>query len=326
MLSPNNAIGGYFQLELQLEKKDKYPQALKFQSARAAFYALLQQMPNIRRVYLPSYICDSMLAPVHATGKYLEFYEINEGFHIQERVSLRNDDILVYVDYFGVCCANVQKILEEYPPEQVVIDCSQAFYSGPYDCLANIYSPRKFFGVPDGGLLITKRSMNVQLEDDQDSIHRMSHLLRRLAFSAEEGYANYRLAEASLTDPKPKAMSKLTLNLLQSINYCEIERRRKSNFNFLHNALKKSNLLSLDEVKNAAMCYPYLPEKKIDRSVLAKNRIFIPLYWPEVLERKGVSGFGVRAAQNLIAIPCDQRYGFADLTAILNGLGDEVLS
>ena len=49
------AIGGYFELELPRGQDDYYPQALKYQSARAAFYALLL-FAKPQRVWMPYYI------------------------------------------------------------------------------------------------------------------------------------------------------------------------------------------------------------------------------------------------------------------------------
>lgn len=221
----NRVIGGYFELELPKIKAEKYPDAVKYQSARAAFFALLQQIPDIKRVWAPTYICDSMLAPIYAAGKELAFYSINEKFRINEPIKLDRDDLLLYVNYFGVCGENVGEILKRYSPDQVVIDCSQAFYSGPYDCLASIYSPRKFFGVPDGGLLVTRLVMSLPQEQDQGSANRMKHLIKRLAFSAEDGYASYKSAEESLCDLTPKIMSALTMRLLESIDYEGVEKK-----------------------------------------------------------------------------------------------------
>lgn len=326
MLSPSKAIGGYFELELPLEKREKYPGALKFQSARAAFYALLQKMQTVRRVFAPAYICDSMLAPITTAGKKLELYEIDENLFINEKITLSNTDLLLYVNYFGVCSANVKKVLKQYCQDQVVIDCSQAFYSGPYECLATIYSPRKFFGVPDGGLLITKNVLETPVEQDEGSVSRMIHLLQRLAFSAEEGYANYKTSEESLNDLIPRQMSNLTQRLLEAVEYSKVEIKRKSNFSFLHNILASSNLLPLDDINEAPMCYPYLPSKGIDRSFLAAHRIYVPTYWPDVLTRGNTDGFGIRAARELIAIPCDHRYDIDDMNRIVKGLRNGLLS
>lgn len=82
-------------LELPQGFPEKYPDALRYQSARAAYLALLQQLPNIRRVWMPHYICDSMLAPVKAAGKETIFYHINEQLSISNAIPLAGNDLLL---------------------------------------------------------------------------------------------------------------------------------------------------------------------------------------------------------------------------------------
>lgn len=237
MSSPSKGIGGYFELELPQGLPEKYPDALKYQSARAAFLALLQHLPNIKRVWMPYYICDSMLAPVHAAGKELAFYSINERFAIKDTISVAADDLLLYVNYFGVCEENVAEVLAQYEPAQLVIDCSQAFYSAPFECLATIYSPRKFFGVPDGGLLYSQIPISTPEEVDVTSFVRTEHLLRRLGDSPEGGYAAYQRAEESLSDLEPRKMSNLSERILASIDFEAVRRIRKENFKMLNDWL-----------------------------------------------------------------------------------------
>lgn len=312
-----NAIGGYFELELPVENNFLHAEAKCYQSARAAFMALLKNIKNVKRVWMPIYICDAMLAPVRAAGKEILFYTIDNNFAINKYIYLKPDDLLFYVNYFGVNARNVSNVLTEYNPAQVVIDCSQALYSGPYDCLATIYSPRKFLGVPDGGLLITQKVFQLPIEQDEESIFRTDHLLKRIAFSAEAGYESSKKSEASLQNIKPKRMSYLTKRLLASIDHNVIINKRKANFIALHNALGESNLILFNEINDAAMCYPYLPRKKINKKTLAEKSIFIPTYWSDVITRSISGSFEQVAANEMLAIPCDQRISNNEINYIL---------
>jgi hypothetical protein len=67
VLSPDKAIGGYFELELSRGRGEYYPDAYRFQSARAAFLALLQT-GQPARVWMPRYLCDSMFEPLRRSG------------------------------------------------------------------------------------------------------------------------------------------------------------------------------------------------------------------------------------------------------------------
>lgn len=322
----NKAIGGYFELELPQGLQEKYPNALKYQSARAAFLALLENLPKIKRVWVPYFICDSMLNQVHKADKEISFYTINEHFSINGTLSLAEDELLLYVNYFGVCDCNVSGILKQYNPDQIVIDCSQAFYSGPYECLATIYSPRKFFGVPDGGLLLTNQRIKPPTEQDCESLNRCTHLLERIGFSAEAGYSNYEAAESSLQDLSPKVMSQLTRRLLSVIDYAAIEKKRNENFRILQLEFGSTNNLHIAFRHNAPLCYPYLPLKKINKLNLIKKRIFIPTYWSEVLQRTSKFSFERNVTDKLLAIPCDQRYDLSDIKKLTAELQNELLS
>jgi len=148
-------IGGYFELELPESNGHFYSQALKFQSARAAFYALLET-GKPQRVWMPKYICDSMLLPLQALKIEIVFYDLTEQFCVCDSVQLSEKDWLLYVNYFGICSLQETQLLKRFNSNQLIFDHSQAFYAPPLDGLATIYSPRKFFGVPDDGYLITQ--------------------------------------------------------------------------------------------------------------------------------------------------------------------------
>lgn len=323
MSSHNKAIGGYFELELPPAGPDFHKGGLKYQSARSAFLSLLTSMPDVKRVWMPYYICDSMLAPVQSAGKEIIYYSIDEKFNIKDDIELSSNEILLYVNYFGICSSQVKNTLQRLNPMQVVIDCSQAFYAEPSDCLATIYSPRKFFGIPDGGLLVTGYPVMYPDVQDNSSEDRMKHLIHRLALPPESGYENYQKAENSLLDIEPKRMSALTDRLLGSIQYDTIKRQRLKNFLFLHEHLGTTNHLNIDINNSTPLCYHYLPKNPIKREALIKNKIYTATYWPDVLNRAPPLSTEKHLAQYLIAIPCDQRYKENDLTEIIKAIKNE---
>lgn len=313
----SKAIGGYFELELPRGQGHYYPQALKYQSARATFYALLLFIKP-KRVWMPYYICDSMLAPLIKAEIEVCFYSLNKDLSIQDDFELEKNDLLLYVNYFGVCSHIQDLILKKYNKEQIVFDHSQAFFVPPMDCLATIYSPRKFFGVPDGGLLVTSLNMIEPEKQDTGSFARTSHLLHRLAGEPEDGYMAYQANEKTLEDFQPRKMSVLTERLLNSINYDLVKQVRNTNFKKVHSQIGHSNDFEINQENiNGPMGYPYLANNSELRSSLIKRRVFIPTYWPEVLERPGVTGTEKQLVENMNLIPCDQRYSLNDMTEII---------
>lgn len=311
----NQPIGGYFELELpRLEMP--FPGALRFQSARAAFLALLRAgRPD--RVFLPKHICNAMLAPLEKAGIECVWYDISESFMVDDNVKLNSEDWLLYVNYFGVCEKQVSEVLERFSSDRVVLDYSQSFFSKPNSkALATIYSPRKFFGVPDGGILLSLIQVDVPEVQDFGSIGRASHLIKRLGDSPESGYADYQQAEASLENCDPARMSKLTERILSSIDISAAAKRRRDNYAFLHKRLGHLNRLKLDLPEHAApLCYPFLSDTPDLRSELIRNRIFVPTYWSEVIGRASTQ-WSERMVKRLLPLPVDQRYDQADMERV----------
>lgn len=313
----NPAIGGYFELELQRARPFMYQGAQKYQSARSAFLALLRASKP-KRVWMPHYICDVMLAPVRAFGAEICFYSLDKQLGIADDITLAGTDLLLYVNYFGVCSGQVEKVLARFNPSQVVLDFSQAFFAKPKNCLATIYSPRKFFGLPDGGLLFSQLAIDLPEAIDESSENRMRHLITRLDGAVELGYVDYKLAEATLNELEPKRMSQLTERIFGSIDFDAVCARRNENFNTLHANMSQRNSLEIDlKDVDGPMCYPYLSDSLLPKAALLADRIFIPTYWPDVLIRPDIPVFEDELVKKMHPLPCDQRYSAKDMTQIM---------
>jgi hypothetical protein len=301
-------IGGYFELELPLDRFICYPNAIKYQSARAAFAALLK-FCSPTRVWLPAYICNSMIAPIIEAKIEYNFYHLDIELKIAETVPLKKGELLLYVNYFGLCGRYVQQLLELFPRDQLVLDFSQAFFEAPPEVLATIYSPRKFFGLPDGGLLVSSCQITPPEAEDHNSLSRFNHLLMRIAEGPEAGYIDFQQAEFSLHDCTPMQMSKLTQKILNSINFDSVKKKRIENFDYLHKKLGKRNSakLCLDKPSIGPLCYPFISSNPNIRRKLINSRVFIPTYWPEALERVDMR-WASFMIEKCLPLPVDQRY------------------
>ncbi|EEQ2208705.1 hypothetical protein GTK18_005375, partial [Escherichia coli] len=299
MREHNYAIGGYFSLELQALKNNTANEKVYLQSARACFQLLLESI-EVSRVWLPYYICDVVVDTINEIGIEILYYSISKDFIPQTFPVLEENDVFVYVNYFGVCDEQTKLILQKYPPEKVILDNSQAFYSGHNNNLGTIYSPRKFFGVPDGGILITNQTIILPSSQDNDSSQYINHLIGRLISHPSEYYTDYIKAEERLKKiKKAKVMSYLTRKLLDSINYHEIKKIRDDNFKFLHHALEKINGIKIPEIVNGPLCYPLLSKNNKLKDILIKNEIYVPTYWKDVLNRVDINSTEFEFVSNL---------------------------
>src|SRR5690606_2392804 len=153
---------------------------------------------------------------------------------------------------------------------------SHAFFESPSDCLANIYSPRKFFGVPDGGYLFNSLALTAPQDTDKGSVDRCLHLLQRLDEGPEAGYPQYLAAESSLANQMPRQMSALTQALLGCIPYEAVRTSRRRNFELFHSHLSGSNQFPLNPAApEAPLCYPYLPNRPGLRRIFHSRRIYL---------------------------------------------------
>ena len=315
-------LGGYFGLELPEKDEFIHKDGNTYQSARAAFRALLQEK-RPTKVWVPKYICDAMITPLADEGIEYSWYELDETLYIQDPIVLGDDEWLLCVNYYGICQAQMDDIFYRYPAKQIVCDFSQAFFDAPRaDALATIYSARKFFGVPDGAVLLSDVPINIPALQDEDSLPRMTHLLKRLYKEPELGYDDYLSAESSLLDTTPMQMSELTKSLLRSIDFSSAKKKRIDNFNYLHDKLKGINQIFFDDKEVVApLCYPLVTENNHLRDVLIKNRVFVPMYWKEALARVE-SSWGKKMINQLLPLPLDQRYDSVDMENLVSLIMD----
>lgn len=311
-------IGGYFELELPDNHSLPYSGSIRFQSARAAFLSLLRAV-RPQRVWIPKYICNAMICPLSQENIECIWYDLNDQLDVDDNVKTYPGDWLLYVNYFGICNDHIPKLFHRFQSAKIVLDYSQSFFTPPADkALATIYSPRKFLGIPDGGLLITRASISLPETQDTHSIQRATHLMRRLADSPEAGYAKFKRAEDSLADFEPKRMSKLTERLLSSVDFHRTSMRRSENFFYLHERLGDQNRLPINISQSAApLCYPYVCTDSGLRSELISNKIFVPTYWHDAINRVS-RDWAEKMIRYLLPLPIDQRYDTNDMSRLVS--------
>lgn len=313
-------MGGYFELAMPIHP-DPYPSPfLKYQSARAALRALLEQSKCVC-VLLPSYVCDSVIDAVADSGRQVEFYSLDAGLLPNvDPADLGLNTWLLYVNYYGLCDYQTRLVAQRYPASQLVIDNTQALFGWTSPDCATIYSPRKFVGLPDGGLLIAPTKKLEPPEDqDKGSFARMDHLLIRMAEGAQAGYAQFLTAGRSLGNTSPLRMSTITNRLLSGIDFDAVRVRRSSNYKRLATKLGVLNEWDWREnVDVAPLCYPLMLQSDVGalRQWLIARGIFIPTYWEDARGRVEAASIEQRFLCQCLALPCDQRYNHKEIDAM----------
>lgn len=269
-----------------------------------------------KKVYLPYYTCEVVLEPFKKLDIPYEFYYIDLNFEIRDNLTLKADEALLYVNYYGLKQRYVE-LLAEKLGNRLIVDNTQAFYAKPLPGIDTFYTCRKFFGVPDGAYLYTEKKLEEKFEQDL-SFDRMTSLTKRIDLGAEAGYGDFRETTKALAGQPIKRMSKLTHRMMQGIDYDLIAQRRRANYQQLHSALGKCNTLCLPlEEETVPMVYPYLAPFKSFRERLIENKVFVARYWPNVLEWTTEKDIEYLLAYQMQPLPIDQRYGEEDMNRII---------
>ena len=310
------SIGGYFELELR-RGRHYHQDAIRLNTARNCFeYVLLAR--GYKKVYLPYYTCEVMLQPVQRHGIAYEFYHIDERLEPVGAKSPQPGEAFLYTNYFGLKQRCVERLASWYGG-QLIVDNAQAFYAPRLAGIDTFYSPRKFFGVPDGGYLYTDCRLNQEFPKDK-SAGRMQHLLTRIDEGAEAGYGCFRENDEALDNNPIREMSALTSRLLENVDYESARGRRRVNFLYLHEKLGRCNQLLIEDLQeeDVPLVYPYYDTAREGlKCRLIQGKIFVATYWPNVKEWCEEGVWERTLAQELCCLPVDQRYGFAELNDIV---------
>lgn len=310
-----NAIGGYFGLELS-KGREYHKNSILLNNGRNAIEYVLKAN-SFDHVFLPYFTCDAVLQPLNNLKIKHSFYYIDENFEpIFNFELLGSKDVFIYTNYFGLKENYIKKL--QPIGNQLIIDNAQAFFSKPLPNINTFYSPRKFFGVPDGAYLYSNNKILVKLQKDYSS-NRFEHLLKRLDNSAEVGYQFFQDNENELSQQPIKEMANLTQLMLQSINYFKVAELRKNNFNFLNREIGHFNRLKIKDLgSQTPFVYPLLLKNTIKlREELISQKIFTATYWQNVLNEMPRASLEYNFAKNIIHLPIDQRYSLSDMRRVL---------
>lgn len=305
-------IGGYIELD-NYNLPMLHENAIALNTGRNCLGYLIKTK-NIKTIYLPYFLCESVINLCKNFDLKVCLYHIN---NIISPKNLEIDDnaFLYVVNYYGQLSNN--KIIElKKKYKNIIIDNAQAYFQMPVDDVDTIYTCRKFFGVSDGAFLYTNVQLNERLEIDE-SYKRMNFLLGRYERTAAEFYSEYVNNNKSFANEPLKRMSKLTNNLLHGINYKEVKIKRTKNYNYLFDRLEKINKLNLKRIEGA-FAYPlYIENGNELRKKLIANKIYIPTLWPNVITDELKATLEYDMALNILPLPCDQRYDEKDMEYII---------
>lgn len=301
-------IGGYIELDT-CRHTMLHEDAILLNCGRNAL-AYLLEAKGIKKLYLPYFLCDSVANVCKKYGVEVVFYHIGENWLPKDLV-IDGDAWLYIVNFYGqITREDLARLAAAY--RNIIIDNAQAYFDAPLANVDTLYTCRKFFGVSDGAVLYTNSKLERSLEIDE-SFNRIHYVLGRYERTASEFYEEAAQNNDIFDNEPIKEMSRLTKNLLRSIDYEYVKQVRTNNFAYLHEKLREVNKLNVRLIEGAFM-YPLLIDDGMKiRKQLQQMKIYIPTLWPNVLEECEPDTLEYKFAAEILPIPVDQRYGIEDM-------------
>ena len=302
-------IGGYIELD-KLRGTRQYSDSLAFISGRSCLEYLIERK-GIKKLFVPFFLCGTVMAVCDKTGIECEEYHIDDMFlPILEREIKKNEYVYI-VNYYGQLTEkSIIDLQKKY--SNLILDNAQAFFMPPIKGIDTIYICRKYFGVPDGAYVYTEELPLHDYPRDK-SYDRMTFLMGRFEGAASEFYEEYKKNNKYFDDKPIMKISLISENLLSGIDYEYVKKIRSQNYEYLRKYFKRINGLNVNMVEGA-FAYPLLIEEgqKV-RTELIKRKIYVPILWPEVLENCSPDSREYCYASDILPLPVDQRYNLDDM-------------
>jgi dTDP-4-amino-4,6-dideoxygalactose transaminase len=328
-------IGGVFGLAAPLNPAGVAPVFLKGNSvllanARSGLWLLIQHLAPLH-IWLPSYGCDALLGAIDQRRSRVRFYAVDERLAIPSLAwtdDIQRGDLVVLIDYFGFpCCADCV-VASKSRGAWVVEDACQALLSARVGDAADfvLFSPRKFLGVPDGGILRCAASIasdSIRLSDPPMAwwLEAFTATLLRREFDQCGGerrwFELFQRSEAA-APIGAYAMSQLAHALLSyGFDYPAITRARVENYQRLAASLSAFALFPELAPAIVPLGFPIRVRNRDEvRAALFAQDIYPPIHWqvrgwvPETFTASHA------LAEQIMTLPCDQRYTAADMDRI----------
>lgn len=321
----NHIIGGMFGLKIEPDAHCTAPPFLAnphilLSTARSGIAFLVGYLvPNC--VWMPSYLCNVILKAV--VGSEVRFYPVDTCLRIASREwmnTLREGDLVLFIDYFGF--PTEEEIVQAAKQKQawVIIDASQGLLSSTAQPLADfiLYSPTKYIGVPDGGILVINNPA-ISIRDQQLPAPPHRWWLRSLRASVlrhefdqyggeREWFSIYR--QVTREGPtSPCQMSRLSQLLLEHhFDYPSIARRRRDNYTKLLEQLGEYAVFGTLPQRVVPLGFPVRVRNRDHvRHHLFEHNIYPPVHWPVkglVPDRFQDSH---RLSDEIMTLVCDER-------------------
>jgi len=291
--------------------------------ARAALAALLAQR-GARRVWLPAYACSALAEAV--AGLEVRWFGVDADLRVDAAglgAQVARGDVVVGIDYFGR--APDSDFLELVAARRDVVwveDRAQAMHTGaPMWGEVALYSPRKLLGVGDGGLLVSDDPPPAAF--GRPAPPPLAQTLRAedpLGRHPDRWFPAFQDQERRF-GVDCGVMSPATRARLGEVAAEPLIAARQANARRLAEALPDLALWRGETFDFAPMAFPIrVDNRDAVAAALADEAIYCPVHWADLPSDAAAFPTAHRLARELLSLPCDHRYGEADMARIVDAL------
>lgn len=311
-------MGGYLPLELGAGtgffKNIEDTHILELNTGRAAIWCAVMSL-DVKKVMVPYFYCPDIIKMLQDMDIKIIFYHIGEDLMPVDINMDETNFVIILVNYYGIIGNELVNYSKKF--KKVILDQAHAFYYPPVmnDGVMNVYSCRKFFGVPDGAYLIGKDIKDFSLERDV-SYNRAVYLLKSIELGTNSAYLESKINEIEIGKNILK-MSLLTKHILNGINYDLISEKRKRNFKYLHDRFDNIQLLKIPTGDKVPYVYPLMLNQGIHET-LVQHKVYVPILWKDLINNTDKNTVEYRYASKIMALPIDQRYDITDLEYLIS--------
>ena len=328
-------IGGEFEIDLSI-KRDFVPQpdTYYYASGRTALYQILRSLgPHHTKVWMPDWLCHTMVEAAERAKTEVVFYELNNDFKATlealDKSGYRDGEAVLMVNYFGLQDLNPtsRAIKDQYPQSIVIEDDVQAYWrfaeqENPYADY-RFMSMRKAFAIPDGGLVKTSRPMpDVTGHNTFAPLKVKAGVMKQHrgqdGIKDEDYLALFRQGDDLISENYDSRMSDDSKRLFAGTDFEQAKRQRRANAKVILEGLKSLGINPLIEVPAGAvpLFIPiYLENRDEVRRRMFQRQVFCPVHWP--LEGMDVKK-GKEMAEHELSLIIDQRYAEKDMKLVLS--------
>jgi hypothetical protein len=313
-------IGSFLELQLPqgLEFYNQGKDIARLNTGRGAIWHAFR-LTGAKSVWLPYYQCDSVRYFLGKKGVEIKYYHIDENFNPIDLYA-KEEEAVLFVNYYGIMSRERMRILSKSYPKAIIDNC-QGFFCEPLPDAYNVFSCRKFVGVPDGAYVIGKNAQKFVSEYPQCySSDTAAFLLQRIEYGCEgKCYEARNTNEHRIDSEDIMKMSSLTRTILDGTDYEFIKRKRKENFLIASELFMFVNQIDPTRFYNddtIPMVYPLVIEDDDLLPRLLQAKHFQGHWWSYICDEMPENTFEHWISRYVIPITIDQRYGRRELEFI----------